>query len=35
MMSSTAWASRVLSPAMLHSVFVSSIRCCVVASLGP
>jgi hypothetical protein len=29
MMSSTAWASRVLSPATLHSVFDTVLRCCV------
>jgi hypothetical protein len=29
MMSSTAWASRVLSPATLHSVFNTVVRHCV------
>jgi hypothetical protein len=29
MMSSTAWASRVLSPATLHSVFDTVLRHCV------
>jgi hypothetical protein len=29
MMSSTAWASWVLSPATLHSVFNTMLRCCI------
>jgi hypothetical protein len=29
MMSSTAWASRVLSPATLHSVFHTVLRYCI------
>jgi hypothetical protein len=29
MMSSTVWASRVLSPVTLHSAFDTVLRCCV------
>jgi hypothetical protein len=34
MMSSTTWASRVLSPAMLHSVFDTVLCCCVTGPIA-
>jgi hypothetical protein len=33
MMSSTAWASRVLSPATLHSVFDTMLRRCITSPI--